>query len=144
MTGIPSRKFSVKRGLFDQDKEKQLGSFEICFQFLGLDLSYNTFAPGWDTTFGDEDNWASVLILAWFILSMLFVLLHSMTAAGCRCENRKRRIDLQNELDDFEWWPLLSAGLVYNSNFFVSLIGFFVEFGFLTLLLPSPRKFSLN
>jgi len=36
-----------------------------------------------------------------------------MTAA-LTADVKKEEADLQESLDDFEWWPVLSAGLVYQ------------------------------
>jgi hypothetical protein len=92
---------------------------------LGFDLSYNTFAPylgiGFDTTFGDDDRWGFV-----FDLGILFSGspeasfsyddsgLNSSQQAILRGEVEKEKKEIQDSLDDFEFWPVLSAGLVYQ------------------------------
>ena len=92
---------------------------------LGFDLSYNTFAPylgiGFDTTFGDDDRWGFV-----FDLGILFSGapeasfsyddsgLNSSDQAVLRGEVEKEKKEIQDSLDDFEFWPVVSAGLVYQ------------------------------
>ena len=92
---------------------------------LGFDLSYNTFAPylgiGFDTTFGDDDRWGFV-----FDLGILFSGapeasfsyddsgLNSTDQAVLRDEVEKEKKEIQDSLDDFEFWPVVSAGLVYQ------------------------------
>ena len=48
-----------------------IGDGSYALNSASLEISYDTFAPyfglGWDTTFGDRDNWGFALILAWFI-----------------------------------------------------------------------------
>ena len=91
---------------------------------LGFDLSYNTFAPylgiGFDTTFGDDDRWGFV-----FDLGILFSgapkasFSYATTLTGSDLQTLKNNIEkekkeIQDSLDDFEFWPILSAGLVYQ------------------------------
>lgn len=91
---------------------------------LGFDLSYNTFAPylgiGFDTTFGDDDRWGFV-----FDLGILFSgapeasFSYDTTLTGSALNTLKNnvdkeKIDIQESLDDFEFWPVLSAGIVYQ------------------------------
>jgi hypothetical protein len=93
---------------------------------LGFDLSYNTFAPylgiGFDTTFGDDDRWGFV-----FDLGILFSgspeasfsyddsgLQTSAERQTLRKEVEKEKKEIQDSLDDFEFWPVVSAGLVYQ------------------------------
>ena len=96
------------------------GSYDL--DSVSLDISYNTFAPyfglGWDTTFGDEDNWGFC-----FDLGLVYsgspeaaVSISGTDAATATTSGdvQKEINDLQESLDDFEWWPLLSAGLVYQ------------------------------
>ena len=117
-----------------EGKAKPKGSFEIDGQTytssqissIDLDLSYNTFAPyfglGWDTTFGDEDNWGFCFDLALAYsgspdASLRIISDPSMSdveKSTLETHRKNEESDLQNELDDFEWWPLLSAGLVYQ------------------------------
>jgi hypothetical protein len=91
---------------------------------LGFDLSYNTFAPylgiGFDTTFGDDDRWGFV-----FDLGILFSgaaeasFSYDTTLTGSALNTLKSNVDkekkdIQESLDDFEFWPVVSAGLVYQ------------------------------
>ena len=96
------------------------GSYDL--DSVSLDISYNTFAPyfglGWDTTFGDEDNWGFCFDLGLVYsgspeaaVSISGTDAATATASG---DVQKEINDLQESLDDFEWWPLLSAGLVYQ------------------------------
>jgi hypothetical protein len=91
---------------------------------LGFDLSYNTFAPylgiGFDTTFGDDDRWGFV-----FDLGILFSgaaeasFSYDTTLTGSELNTLKSNVDkekkdIQESLDDFEFWPVVSTGLVYQ------------------------------
>jgi hypothetical protein len=91
---------------------------------LGFDLSYNTFAPylgiGFDTTFGDDDRWGFV-----FDLGILFsgapeasfsydTSLTGQNLTDLKNDVEKEKKDIQESLDDFEFWPVVSAGLVYQ------------------------------
>lgn len=91
---------------------------------LAFDLSYSTFAPylgiGFDTTFGDDDRWGFV-----FDLGILFSgsakasLAYNTTLTGNALDTlnnniEKERKDIQDGLDDFEFWPVVSSGLIYQ------------------------------
>jgi hypothetical protein len=91
---------------------------------LAFDLSYSTFAPylgiGFDTTFGDDDRWGFV-----FDLGILFSgsakasLAYNTTLTGNALDTlnnniEKERKDIQDSLDDFEFWPVVSTGLIYQ------------------------------
>jgi hypothetical protein len=92
---------------------------------LGFDVSYNTFAPylgiGFDTTFGDDDRWGFV-----FDLGVLFSgapeasfsydtsITNPAQLNTLKNNVEKEKKDIQDSLDDFEFWPVLSAGLVYQ------------------------------
>ncbi|HBJ60171.1 MAG TPA: hypothetical protein DDY76_00375, partial [Opitutae bacterium] len=81
-----------------------------------------TFAPyfglGWDTTFGDEDNWGFCfdlgLVYSGSAEASLIVDPTAGMTAALTADVKKEEADLQESLDDFEWWPVLSAGLVYQ------------------------------
>ena len=99
-----------------------IGDGSYALNSASLEISYDTFAPyfglGWDTTFGDEDNWGFCFDLGLVYsgspeASLNVVPTAGMTAA-LAADVKKEEADLQESLDDFEWWPVLSAGLVYQ------------------------------
>ncbi|MBO26305.1 MAG: hypothetical protein CMI33_06880 [Opitutales bacterium] len=100
----------------------EIGDGTYALNSASLEISYNTFAPyfglGWDTTFGDEDNWGFCFDLGLVYsgspeASLIVDPTAGMTAA-LTADVKKEEADLQESLDDFEWWPVLSAGLVYQ------------------------------
>jgi hypothetical protein len=90
-----------------------------------IKLSYNTFAPyagiGFDTTFGDDDRWGFVFDLGVVFSGSPDLAINatvdsanpSVIAAFEKDKNTETD-ELQNDLNDFEFWPVLSAGLVYQ------------------------------
>ena len=91
---------------------------------VGFDLSYNTFAPyagiGWDTTFGDYDNWGFT-----FDIGILFSgspkasvsvdhNLAGQQAVVLMQDINKEKDEIQESLDQLEIYPVISAGLVYQ------------------------------
>ena len=100
----------------------EIGDGTYALNSASLEISYNTFAPyfglGWDTTFGDEDNWGFCFDLGLVYsgspeASLIVDPTAGMTAA-LTADVKKEEADLRESLDDFEWWPVLSAGLVYQ------------------------------
>ena len=91
---------------------------------VNLDVSYNAIAPyfglGWDTTFGDHEHWGFTFDLGLVYSGSAEATLginHNLTgpaATTLEAERAKEQNDLQNELDNLEWWPVLSAGIVYQ------------------------------
>jgi hypothetical protein len=99
-----------------------IGNADYDLTSVNLDISYNSVAPyfglGWDTTFGDADNWGFA-----FDLGLIY---SGSPDAGLNVSgpdqndplladdlNRERQ-ELQNDLDTLKWWPVVSAGLVYQ------------------------------
>ena len=91
-----------------------------------LDVSFNTFAPyvglGFDTTFGDEDNWGFT-----FDLGVMFsgapaanlsvqdtFAANSIQKTTLNQDINKEEQSLQNDLDAYEFYPVLSTGIVYQ------------------------------
>ncbi len=100
----------------------EIGSVDYDLDSVNLDISYNTIAPyfglGWDSTFGDSDNWGFAFDLGLIYSGSAEA---ALTASGTGTslpgfeENRqKEQNELQNDLDSLEWWPVISAGLVYQ------------------------------
>ena len=91
---------------------------------VGFDLSYNTFAPyagiGWDTTFGDYDNWGftfDIGILFSGSPKASFSVDHNLPgpqAAILMQDINKEKDEIQESLDQLEIYPVISAGLVYQ------------------------------
>lgn len=100
----------------------EIGGTDYDLTSVNLDISYNTLAPylglGWDTTFGDRDNWGFAFDLG-LIYSGSAEAALTATGPGSEIgtfeENRiKEQNELQSDLDSLKWWPVISAGLVYQ------------------------------
>ena len=99
-----------------------IGDGSYALNSASLEISYDTFAPyfgfGWDTTFGDKDNWGFCFDLGLVYSGSPEASLNVDPTAGMTAalaaDVKKEEVDLQESLDDFEWWPVLSAGLVYQ------------------------------
>lgn len=100
----------------------EIGGTDYDLTSVNLDISYNTLAPylglGWDTTFGDRDNWGFAFDLGLIYSGSAEA---ALTATGLGLsdatfeENRiKEQNELQSDLDSLKWWPVISAGLVYQ------------------------------
>jgi hypothetical protein len=100
----------------------EIGGVDYDLKSVDLDISYKTLAPylglGWDTTFGDQDNWGFAFDLGLIYSGSAEAALTAKgpgTFAAFYEENRKKEQDeLQNDLDSLEWWPVISVGLVYQ------------------------------
>jgi len=91
-----------------------------------LDVSFNTFAPyvglGFDTTFGDEDNWGFTFDLGVMFsgapaanLSVQDTFAANSPEKDILNDNiKKEEKTLQNDLDAYEFYPVLSTGIVYQ------------------------------
>ena len=99
-----------------------IGGTDYSLDSINLDISYNTIAPyfglGWDTTFGDRDNWGFAfdlgLIYSGSAEAALSVSGPGKVAAIGAGDVKKEQDELQNDLDSLKWWPVVSAGLVYQ------------------------------
>lgn len=78
----------------------------------------NSFAYGQDTTFGDKDHWGFCfdlgLVYSGSPEAAVSISGSDVAIATASGDVQKEINDLQESLDDFEWWPVLSAGLVYQ------------------------------
>ena len=91
---------------------------------VDLEISYNAVAPyfgiGWDTTFGNHDNWGFCfdlgVIYSGAATASLSVLGDPtvITSPSFLANLESEKASLQDDLNDLEWWPVLSAGLVYQ------------------------------
>ena len=89
-----------------------------------MKLTYNTFAPyagiGWDTTFGDDDRWGFVFDLGVVFSGSPDLAINAAVdpsdpnAASFESQKAKEIAELQDDLNKFEFWPVLSAGIVYQ------------------------------
>ena len=116
-------------------KAKPSGSFDIGdktytdaeINSINLDVSYNSLAPylgvGWDTTFGDHEHWGFTFDVGLIYSGAAKVALgvnHNLTNTtpntdtDLETRKQKEERDLQEELNNLEWWPVLSAGIVYQ------------------------------
>ena len=99
-----------------------IGNANYDLTSVNLDISYNSVAPyfglGWDTTFGDDDNWGFA-----FDLGLIYSGSPDATlnVSGPDEANplladdlNRERQELQNDLDTLKWWPVVSAGVVYQ------------------------------
>ena len=100
----------------------EIGNTDYDLDSIALDISYNTFAPylglGWDTTFGDDDNWGFVfdlgLIYSGSPDAKLSISGTDSAAALASGDVQREQQELQDDLDALKWWPVVSAGLVYQ------------------------------
>ena len=100
----------------------EIGNTDYDLDSISLDISYNTFAPylglGWDTTFGDDDNWGFVfdlgLIYSGSPDAKLSISGSDSAAALASGDVQREQQELQDDLDALKWWPVVSAGLVYQ------------------------------
>ena len=78
----------------------------------------NSFAYGQDTTFGDKDHWGFCfdlgLVYSGSPEAAVSISGSDAAIATASGDVQKENNDLQESLHDFEWWPVLSAGLVYQ------------------------------
>ena len=99
-----------------------IGNANYDLTSVNLDISYNSVAPyfglGWDTTFGDNDNWGFA-----FDLGLIYSGSPDATlnVSGPDEANplladdlNRERQELQSDLDTLKWWPVVSAGVVYQ------------------------------
>ena len=81
-------------------------------------LFLNSFAYGQDTTFGDKDHWGFCfdlgLVYSGSPEAAVSIFGSDVAIATASGDVQKENNDLQESLDDFEWWPVMSAGLVYQ------------------------------
>ncbi len=84
---------------------------------IELDISYISTTPnvglGWDTTFGDHDNWGFAFDLG-LIYSGSPEAAIATDATVSASDIEKEKQELQNDLDTLKWCPVISAGLVYQ------------------------------
>lgn len=90
------------------------------------ELSFPNFAPyagiGWDTTYGDDDNWGftfdiGVVFTGTPELALDATLDSTATIAqkaNFEADKSKEMAELQDSLNDYELWPVISAGIVYQ------------------------------
>jgi hypothetical protein len=99
-----------------------IGGTDYTLNSIDLDISYNALAPylglGWDTTFGDNDKWGFAFDLGLIYSGAAEAALTASGAgtsvAGFEANRKKEQEELQNDLDSLKWWPVISAGLVYQ------------------------------
>ena len=87
-------------------------------------LTYDTFAPyaglGWDTTFGDDDRWGFTFDLGVVFSGSPDLVIDATVnstdrnAATFESKKKKEVDELKDALNDFELWPVISAGIVYQ------------------------------
>ena len=78
----------------------------------------NSFAYGQDTTFGDKHHWGFCfdlgLVYSGSPEAAVSISRSDAAIATASGDVQKENNDLQESLHDFEWWPVMSAGLVYQ------------------------------
>jgi len=90
-------------------------------------LTYDSFAPyagfGWDTTFGDDDRWGFTFDIGVVFSGSPDLAINAAVdtashtpAEIAQFENQKKKEvdEVKEDLNDFEFWPVISAGLVYQ------------------------------
>lgn len=100
----------------------EIGNGSYNLNSVDLDISYNSVAPyfglGWDTTFGDDDNWGFAfdlgLIYSGSPDAKLSILGPDSATALTAGDVEREQQELQDDLDSLKWWPVVSAGLVYQ------------------------------
>lgn len=96
----------------------KIGDNDYNLSSIDLDISYNTLAPyfglGWDTTFGDTDNWGFAFDLGLIYSGSPEASITTSGANVAPADLSKEKEELQNDLDSLKWWPVISAGLVYQ------------------------------
>lgn len=96
----------------------KIGDTDYNLTSIDLDISYNTLAPyfglGWDTTFGDTDNWGFAFDLGLIYSGSPEASITTSGANVAPADLSKEKEELQNDLDSLKWWPVISAGLVYQ------------------------------
>ena len=99
-----------------------IGNADYDLTSVNLDISYNAVAPyfglGWDTTFGDHDNWGFAfdlgLIYSGSPDATIGIAGPDQAAALLAGDVQREQDELQDDLDTLKWWPVISAGLVYQ------------------------------
>jgi len=88
-------------------------------------LTYDTFAPyaglGWDTTFGDDDRWGFTFDLGVVFSGSPDLAINASVDSNNQAiinefeSKKKKEVDeVKEDLNDFELWPVISAGIVYQ------------------------------
>ena len=97
--------------------------YSLAGDAASMALTYDTFAPyagiGWDTTFGDHDNWGFTFDIG-VVFSGSPDLVINAQVSDPLLQNefeskKKKEVDeVKEELNKFEFWPVISAGIVYQ------------------------------
>lgn len=104
---------------FDLDGTK----YSLAGNSASMALTYNTFAPyagfGWDTTFGDYDNWGFTFDIGVVFSGSPDLAINAQAADSSKREEfesakTKEVNELKEDLNDYELWPVISAGIVYQ------------------------------
>ena len=112
-------------------KASSLETFDLNGQSYQLtsanaELTYDTFAPyagiGWDTTFGDHDNWGFTFDIGVVFSGSPELAVNAIESTrvgyaspGTFEENlESERKKLEEDLNDYELWPVISTGIVYQ------------------------------
>ena len=112
-------------------KASSLETFDLNGQSYELtsanaELTYDTFAPyagiGWDTTFGDHDNWGFTFDIGVVFSGSPELAVNAIESTrvgyaspGTFEENlESERKKLEEDLNDYELWPVISTGIVYQ------------------------------
>ncbi len=99
--------------------------YKLLNNSASANLSYNTFAPyagiGWDTTFGDDDRWGFAFDLGVVFSGSPDLALNAVVDSNdanikkkFETDKNKEISEIQDDLNKFEFWPVISAGLVYQ------------------------------
>jgi hypothetical protein len=98
--------------------------YSLAGDAASMALTYDTFAPyagiGWDTTFGDHDNWGFTFDIGVVFSGAPDLAINANVDpadpnSGDFEEAKKKEVDeLKKDLNDYELWPVISAGIVYQ------------------------------
>jgi hypothetical protein len=97
--------------------------YSLANDAASMALTYDTFAPyagiGFDTTFGDHDNWGFTFDIGVVFSGSPDLAINANAQdpaeqAAFEVEKKKEVDELKEDLNDYEFWPVVSTGIVYQ------------------------------
>ncbi|MFP6901161.1 MAG: hypothetical protein VCA36_09465, partial [Opitutales bacterium] len=106
----------------DRSSPEEINGVDYSLDSVRGSLKFNTLAPylglGWDTTFGDDDSWGLTFDLGVIYCGSPKLQLSAIgpdtSLANFSSDLEQERLDLENDLADFRFWPVVSAGFLYQ------------------------------
>lgn len=110
------------QGKIDSSKTYSIGSASYSLTGASGSLKFNRMAPylglGWDTTFGDDQHWGFTFDLGVLYSGSPHLNFQAQgpgaSLASFAADLEKERRDLESEIADFRFWPVISTGIVYQ------------------------------